>query len=209
MQRHHRMSAYEDRQAINDAIAGYSELIAQRVADGWRPYLMSLLYDKLAGKPDAVVATMLKEAEYLYSAFLTRAVRRPLSPRSIGQLPIMIVAPDLPVRKTNKPIADVAINDGAHVHGLLITPPRSRLPVPADEHFRTHQALYVAGRSKLRQVDVVPIEGPVDRVVDYVLKSLQRRRFSMDQLLLLPRARSELKSRASHPGLPMKRRWQV
>jgi hypothetical protein len=193
MQRnHHRISAHEDRQAINDTIDGYSTLIAQRVADGWKPFLLSLLFDKIAGKPDAAVATMLREAEYLYSAFLTRAVRRPLAPRSIGHLPILIAAPDLPVGKANKPIADVVINDGAHVHGVLAMPPRSRLPVPADEHFRQHQALYVGGRSRLRQVDVRPIEGPVDRVVDYALKSLQRRRFSRDQVLVLPRARSEL-----------------
>jgi hypothetical protein len=34
---------------------------------------------------------------------------------------------------------------GLHVYGVLLAPPRSRLPLPADEHFRRRQARATAG----------------------------------------------------------------
>ncbi len=104
----------------------------------------------------------------------------------------MVVAPDLPVGKRDKPIAQVAINEGLHLHGVLLVPSRPRLPLPADEHFRREQALYARDRRRLDVVDVRPIEHSVANVVGYALKSVRRRRFGSDNVLVLPRALSEL-----------------
>lgn len=54
-------------------------------------------------------------------------------------------------------------------------------------------ALYVRDRRRLDSIDVRPIEGAVERAVGYALKSLRRRRFSYDDVLVLPRAVSELR----------------
>jgi len=183
----------DDRRAIQNTLTGYALLAAHRVADGWQPHLATLMFSHLPGKPKAVLAQMFDEAEHIYRTFVTRCVRRPLSPRSICDLPIMITAPDFPIGKTNKPLAQVVLNNGLHLHAILLVPPRSRLPISAQEHFRQHQSLYVRDRSRLDRVDVRPIDNTVERAVEYVLKSLRRRRFSMDDLLLLPRALAELR----------------
>jgi hypothetical protein len=183
----------DDRRAIRDALSGYDQLGARRVAEGWRPYLVTMLFGDIPGKPDAVLRQMLDEAERIYSTLMTRVVRRPLSSRSVDELPIVIAAPDLPVGKRDKPLVQVALNDGLHLHAILLMPPHSRLPVPADEHFRRQQALYVRDRRRLHGVDVCPIEDTVERAVAYVLKSVRRRTFSYDDVLVLPRAISELR----------------
>ncbi len=108
----------------------------------------------------------------------------------------MVVAPDLPVGRRAKPIAQVAINDGLHVHGVLLVPPRPRLRLPVDEHFRTQQSLYARDGGRLDVVDARPIERSVTEAVAYALKSVRRGRFGLDDVLVLPRALSEIERRA-------------
>ena len=86
----------------------------------------------------------------------------------------------------------VAINEGLHMQGVLVVPPRSWLRVPVVEHFRTQMALYVRPDRPLTTMDVRPIDRTPNVVVDYVLKSVSRRRYSMDDVLVLPRARAEV-----------------
>jgi hypothetical protein len=197
-----------DRRAVYDVLAGYRQLVVDRVREGWHPYLATLMFAQLPGKPAAVIAQMMAEAEFAYKKFLTRAVRRPLSSGSRGRLPIMIAVPDSPVGKRDKPLVDVVINGGLHVHGVLLVPPVSRLPIPADEHFRQQQALYVGDRSHFRAIDVRPIDRDLPRVVDYIMKSISRRRFTthdvLDDVLVLPRATAELRIaiKASSPASP-------
>jgi hypothetical protein len=45
----------------------------------------------------------------------------------------------------------------------------------------------------LSAIDVRPIEDTIERAVEYVLKSLPRRRFTTDDVLVLPRALSEMR----------------
>lgn len=184
---------YDDRRTHDDVLSGYVKLVADRVNNGWQPNLATLMFKPLPGKPRAVIEQMRSEAERVYSSFLPRVVRRPLLPESADRLPIMIVAPDGPVGKRDKPLASVKINDGLHLHGLLLMPPTSRLPMPAHEHFRRHQARYVDERFKLERVDVRPVDHDVKRVVDYALKGLKRRRFPLDDLIVLPRTASEVR----------------
>jgi hypothetical protein len=47
----------------------------------------------------------------------------------------------------------------------------------------------------LERVDVVPIERTVERVVEYVLKGLPRRRCTTDDVLVLPRSLAEMAGR--------------
>jgi hypothetical protein len=178
--------------ARQEALPGYVQLVDSRIGDGWSPYLATMMFERLPGDRATLLRTMFDEAERVYRTFVTRVVRRPLSAGSLDQLPIMVVAPDLPVGKRGKPLEQVAVNDGLHLHGVLLIPPLSRLRLSADEHFRQRQPLYVRDRDRLRSVEVLPIEQTVGCAVEYALKSVRRRRFSLDDVLVLPRARSEL-----------------
>ena len=194
---------FDDRRAVRDVVAGYGAMVAQRVAEGWSPYLATLMFAHVPGRPAAVVAQMHDEAERFYRRFLTRTVRRPSSRRSLEALSLFVVAPDVSVGKRDKRLVDVAINDGLHLHGILVVPARSRLPLPADEHVRQRQAFYLSGSAgpdgleerpgRLLRLDVRPVDGNVERAVEYALKSVQRGRFSMDDLRVYPRALGEVR----------------
>ncbi|MDO8878106.1 MAG: hypothetical protein Q8M24_00040 [Pseudolabrys sp.] len=182
-----------DARPIDDTIKGYARFASQRVAQGWAPLIVTMMFNRLHGMPEPILPQMFDEASRVYQTFVTRVVRRPLSPRSVDDLPVMIAAPDFSVGKTDKPIARISLNDGLHLHAILRVPPRSRLPIPVDEHFRTHQALYVNDRSKLSTLDVRPINDGIELAAEYVLKSVRRRRFSPDEVLVLPRALAEMR----------------
>lgn len=187
------MQTAADCKTAQDVLAGYKQLVVDRVREGWHPYLATLMYAPLRGKPQAVIAQMHDEAERVYRIFLPRVVRKPLSSNALGRLPILIAGPDGPVGKSDKPLTTVAVNQGIHIHGVLLVPPVSRLPLPADEHFRRQQALYVRDQSRLRRVDVRRVDDDVGRVVDYALKGVKRGRFQVDDILVLPRATAELR----------------
>jgi hypothetical protein len=196
-----------DDQVIDDVMAGYKKLAAERVAAGWRPSIVSMMFRRLSPMHGPVLAQMFREAELVYRTFVTRVVRRPLSSRSVDQLPVMILLPDASVGKRDKPLARIELNGGGlHLHGVLLVPPRSRLRVTAAEHFRRCQSLYVRERSllectgerrervwPLERVDVVPVERTVERAVEYVLKGLPRRRCTVDDALVLPRTLAEMR----------------
>jgi hypothetical protein len=185
------------RLVVEDLLAGYSTMVERRVEAGWRAYLVTMMFVSLPGRQSAVLEQMRDEAERFYRRFVTRVVRRPRSAGSVESLPLLLVAPDLSVGKSDKPLRDVVVNGGLHLHGLLVVPPFSRLRLPADEHVRSAQSLYLSGGedgtpARLKALDLKPVEGGVGCVVPYWLKSLARRRFGPDDLLVLPRALSEL-----------------
>ena len=191
-----------------DLIAnGYVELARDRQADGWRPYLVTLMFRQMPGNRERRLGQMRDEAYRVYRRFLTRLVRRPRSVINRNELPVLILMPDLPVGKSGTPLKRVSINGGLHMGGVLLEPPRSRLRVTADEHFRTHQEIYLRsprdeceggidgtnrGPSYLNEIDVRPVDQRLDVVVNYALKSLQRGRFTSDDIIVFPRALSEL-----------------
>jgi hypothetical protein len=177
----------------NQLIRGYGTMVRQRVDVGRKPYLLTFMFTSLPGSPAAIVGQMRAEATRVFTTLITRVARRPTSPASVDLLPVMIAAPDMPVPKIVKPAADAtSLNAGLHMHGLLLMPPRSRLKVGADEHFRDHQGLYCGDRSRLDRIDVRPITHTPELVVDYLLKSVRRGRVSYDDILILPRAVAEL-----------------
>jgi hypothetical protein len=153
---------------------------------------MTMMFARIPRAPAAVIGEMGDAADRLYRTFLTSVIRRPTSSRAVGSLPILIAAPDLPVPKRSKTAGDVIeLNHGLHLHGVLIVPVRSRLETSADVHFRDHRQRYA--RRPVAEVDVRPIVETPERALDYVLKSVRRGRFSFDDVLILPRAISEVR----------------
>ncbi len=122
----------------HELVAGYQALISDRVRSGWNAWLLTFMFRPLPGSPDYVLESMRDELDRFYRTLATRVARRPSS----ASLPVLIAAPDLPVGKADKPLRDLAINDGLHFHSILACPPNSRLPMPVNEHLRTERALY-------------------------------------------------------------------
>jgi hypothetical protein len=171
--------------------------VIDRIADGWTAYLLTFKFHPISGNPSSVRHQMHDDVERVYSRFVTRVVRNPRSPSSIGSLPILIACADLPVHKHGKRLTpEVTINRGLHYHGLLLVPPRSRLTVTADVHFTDDHDGYVISGKPLADLHVTPVTDDPWYVVDYVMKSVKNRRVSYDDaVLVLPRTSSELASR--------------
>ena len=118
--------------------------------------------------------------------------------RSIFALSEKLAYPDLPVPKAQKQrLRDITLNDGLHLHALALIPPGSQMEGGLDQHFADNQALYVrrehaVARHPLARVHAQPIIRDPDYVTEYVFKSLSRQRFSLDDVLILPRNRGEL-----------------
>src|SRR5829696_4827659 len=102
----------------------YADLIGERVGRCWSPWLLTLMLHQVAG-PSALVRERMREGvERFYATLLTRVVRHPRSPSSLGSLPVLVGALDLPVRKRAKlPLSDWSVNGGLHAHGVLAVPP--------------------------------------------------------------------------------------
>jgi hypothetical protein len=129
-------------------------------------------------------------------------IRKPRSPVWAPFLPKGIFVPDLPVPKRSKQgIRDVSINDGLHMHGIVVANRWARIPETLDVHFEEEAGTYLT--SKLRHIDVQRITHRAEYVTEYALKSLKRRTFSEDDVLVLPRGLSELPDR--HPRHPSDR----
>lgn len=171
--------------------------------DGWQPYLLTLMFRQLRGSPAAVARQMEREAERVYSRFVTRAVRNPRSAFEVGRLPVWICSPDYPVFKHAKhSLSDVTINDGRHLHVVELHPPRSRLKTPVDEHFAANQDLYVRLELPLLRIDARPITHDLRYVVEYTQKAMLRGLVDADGVFLLPRSRLEMSSRIADRRAP-------
>jgi hypothetical protein len=189
----HNLPDHLDRRTVDQNIAGLAALVQSRVRAGWSPYLLTLSFAPLPPNPMAGATAQMGDAvDRLYRTFLTSVVRSPTSPSAVDSLPILIAAPDLPVPKRSRPAGDpIALNGGLHFHGVLVVPPSSRLRTAVDRHFVDQAARYL--RWPVTEIDVRQVGRTPERVVDYVLKSVRRRRFSLDDVLILPRARSEVR----------------
>jgi hypothetical protein len=177
-----------------EVLAGYVQLVENRVRQGYEPSLITFMFRQLPGPPQAIIRQMRDEVERVFATLLTRVVRDPCSPRSVGKLPVLIACADLPVAKRDKrTLREVTINGGLHFAGVLLVPAQSRLRVTAQQHFSERAELYLRGRRRIDRIDVRPVETDPARVVDYVMKACTRGHLGYDDsVLVLPRARGEL-----------------
>jgi hypothetical protein len=177
-----------------DLIGGYTELIEQRVQHGYRPYLITFMFNQLPGSPSAVIKQMQDEVERVYATLVTRVVRKPRSPQSADRLPVFVGFADLPVAKREKKqLQEVALNGGLHYHGILLMPAQSRLRTGLPFHFMKYRRLYLRDRSRLDRLHVRPIDTDTGYVMRYALKALENGRLPYDNcILVLPKSITEL-----------------
>lgn len=176
-----------------EIVTHWGRYIENQVNDGWTPYLLTFQYRQIGGSRRRMIDEMSKEVERVYATLLTRVVRRPASPHSLGKHPVWIVCPDYPVWKREKQLVrDVTVNDGIHFQGIGLMPPKSRLAQPLDEHFDENAAFYVRGKLPLIRAHAKPITESIGRATDYTMKAFKTGRVSHDEMLILPRALSEI-----------------
>jgi hypothetical protein len=169
---------------LDELVRGYLMWIGRYVEEGHRAFLLSFKFKPLSSK-----VQMNHEIERVYSTFVTRAKRRP---RSVQKqfLPILITIPDFPVwrrdhrqQRPNK----FLINDGLHMHGVLLMPPScSRLKEGIILHFKENEHLLYA-KDWLLELHVKLIDRDLCRAIDYIFKSLKNRKVGLDDILIFPR----------------------
>jgi hypothetical protein len=153
---------------------------------------------------------MFDEVERVYSTLICHIIRDARSPSQRTKLPIGIFALDLPVWKKIAKLSPqamlrgTAVNEGLHVNGVMVIPTETRLRIHLKDHLdpqRDPYRRYVRDDRPLRRIDVEPIRKNPAEVVDYAFKTIKFKLPDLDNLLLLPRSRSELPTRSSKPLL--------
>jgi hypothetical protein len=184
-----------DQHQIQLTISGYTQLVTDRIKQGWSCYLVTILFQQLPGSRSTIISRMNQEVQRVYSTLITRVHRKPRT-ASPDELPILIGAVDLPVHKSNRSLVPlVRCNGGLHFHAMILVPDRPRLREPLHDHFHACARLYGTDGA-ISTIDVRPVADDYERVVDYVFKTIKRGRVSYDEgALILPMAREELTSR--------------
>jgi hypothetical protein len=89
-------------------------------------------------------------------------------------------------------IEDMTINDGLHYHGIGLIRIDTRLKVGLDMYIKQNYKHFVKSSGPLRRIHIEPIDRTPRKAVDYVLKSIEWRIPDSNQMLILPKAVSEL-----------------
>ena len=184
-------------------------MIKNRVEYGWNAYFCTFMFKSLSGNRNAISAQMLDEIDRVYSTFITRVVRDPKRCGFYAKLdvhfdlrewddkrPVLIACLDGFSKKCDKKNrVRVDVNDGLHVHGIMVVPPVSGLKEPLNKHFDRCKRIYV--KNLLRRIDVQQIESNEYFVVDYGQKALKNGRADFDDIGIWPRAHDEPRGRSS------------
>jgi hypothetical protein len=138
------------------------------------------------------VPLMHSELITFYSKMVVNVVRSPRSPIWANRLPRGLFAPDsfLGYSKLGR---DLLLNNGQHMHGILLIPKKSQLKVPLDVLVKGNMTYYSG--DKILDIDIQLVEGhDVIKVIQYSGKAVKKHQFSMDDILILPRTIGEVLS---------------
>ena len=152
---------------------------------------MTIMFRHIPGPVGTKIRQMHEEISTVYGKLANRVVRKPTSVNWAHLLPKGVFFPDVPgYRQSRQRLSDVSVNDGVHMHGILFTIETPRFKQPLDLHFRENEQLYVKGN--IHRIHVEPITDREKFVVDYAGKAIKRKRFSNDDILIVPKALSEV-----------------
>lgn len=173
-------------------IEGYSLWTKSLIARGWSAYFVNFMFEHLPKRPSVFGDPMEDEASRVYATLVTRVAREPR--KAIGRLPIFWGCPDFPVWKWEKVSRRYSnVNGGRHYNGLYFIPPASRLQCSLDAHFDEEPDRYVGQGRPLQRLHTTPMTH--GDMTDYALKAFKSGQVSYDNVLVMPRAQSELSSR--------------
>ncbi|MCW6513125.1 hypothetical protein [Lichenifustis flavocetrariae] len=177
----------------DELIDGYTRLVTQRLEMGYDAYILTCMFNHIPGSTNKVATLMRQDLERVFATFVTRVVRKPLSPNQTDRMPLWVCCPDFPVpKRTKSSLYDVTINEGRHLQGFALQPPGSRLRESLDDHFVAHQTLYARQPHPLCLIRADPITRTPERAVEYLFKSLKSGRIETDDIVILPRSQWEL-----------------
>ena len=195
-------------QTNDEFIQGYTDLIRERIDDGWSGFLCSFMFRPINPNPKCAIVLMKDAISKFYSTLLTRVIRDPHCPSSVGCLPVLISVADLPRPGANAPLADTTINGGLHFHGILLIPAKNRLRVSLMDHVGQNLSTYLPIDGIFSRIHIQPIEDRPDQVVDYAFKSIKKFKINYDDgALVLPRASSEVVLGPKEADNPVDRNW--
>lgn len=174
---------------------GYTQMVEERTAGGWESYMLTLMFNALSGNEKAKKAQMRYTVEQLYVRVLTRLVKRPYKTPSI-QMPFWLASYDWPVRKLSGwSTSDSVINDGMHIHVLAMVPPNARTGRRVTDLIANAPTSFLIGKTApLSRIHVTPIEKTLARAAAYTLKSVDRKRTTPEEVIILPKSKRELTS---------------
>jgi hypothetical protein len=176
-----------------ELVDGFGTWIKQYVKRGWTAYLCTFMFNQLPGSEQARIQQMHEEITTFYRKFVTRVVREPRLAKNADLLPSGVFFPDgVAYKRRKQALRDVTVNDGLHMHGVVVIPGNSRLKVSFDEHVGEHRSMYET--QKMYRIDVMPIDPRIVYTTGYAGKALKTPRFMEDDVLILPQTSQELES---------------
>ena len=175
--------------------------VGERIEQGWKGYLVTFTFNKLAGGERAILEQMRNEIERFYASLVKRVVRKPTSPNWQHKLPILIGCPDFAgSRHGRRTLQDLTINGGLHFHVIILIPAQSRLREGLIKHIQLNYDTYRGERKRISTIDLQRITDAPGSVVGYSQKAFKSGRFLHDHLLVLPKALSELPEKGDNDG---------
>jgi hypothetical protein len=180
------------------AISAWSRWVEEIVNEGrngelWIGYLVTFMFNHVPGGFDTRVLVMEDEVERFYATLVRHVVRRARSKANRNKLPIIIAFPDFPRHRVDgSDLFDVVVNDGLHIHGIVLISIESRMKSTLDMHIRRNYRHYVRFGGMLKRIDVKILDRTPEKVADYALKSLKWRIPDTNRLIVLPKSLSEL-----------------
>jgi hypothetical protein len=156
------MSSFKQNPVIN----AFYDFVESKINEDWTAYLTTAMFHPLSGSYLWKVSQMKSEMAKVYNFFLPRIVRYPNPKRHEAML---IGMPDLPVDWKSKS------HDGAHFHGILLIPPKSRLKTSIKRHFKDYSTDVWLDDNLIDRVNFELITIKSSRnATDYVFKGLDR-----------------------------------
>jgi hypothetical protein len=179
----------------NEILQSYGKWLDEHFDRGWDGYFFRFVFKQLPGSLETQVQQMYAEISKVYARLATRVVRNPRSRRQSGFLPKGVFFPDFPVPKRGKhSLIDVSINNGLHMHGIVLAKRTERLRESLWVHFSKNMELYLT--DKIQRIRATQITVKPEKVAEYSGKALKRRRISTDHILVLPRSIKELPTKS-------------
>jgi hypothetical protein len=159
----------------------------------WNGYIVTFMFNHIPGAYDHKCCVMEEAIEQVYATLIRHVVHDPRSQSERKKLPKLYAFPDYP-RQKMEPFRweDITINDGLHYHGIVLIRIDTRLKVGLDKYVKQNHRHFVKSGGPLRRIHIEPIDRTPRKAVDYVLKSIEWRIPDSNQMLILPKAVSEL-----------------
>lgn len=201
------MNMMKDYRLYQPEIDAFDKWIWKLQTTFWdRVYYVNFMFGQLPTNPHVQKAIMHDEVCRWYSLLLTREVRRPRSegldlpalfdfdlPRRLD-MPQFFGCCDQPVLKRDKKTPRLVLpNDGDHLNGILALSRLGRGKCVPERDFKL--ARYCPPNSRLQRIYVERIDHR-GTIADYTFKAIGSGRATWDEMLILPRALSEISAKS-------------